>query len=190
MQQAAGMSVLKPSVQTWVLWLPASQHLGVWGGILGGWEGVWKVCEARPTANKRHRRAPEALWTQHHRANTKMSVPTNVLRNFPTVRKKADFTLLFGNHYKAKQSILFSTLTCQNSRRIFWWVTPQLHTWCSSCFPRLWDWPEKTDPVPRHTGAWNEALSVKCTSDFEDLVWKKACKISHWYFHIDHKLKG
>lgn len=182
------MSVLKPSVQTWAPWLPASQHLGVWRGMLGGWEGVWKVCEARSTANKCHRRAPEALWTQHYRANTKTSVPTNVLRNFLT--EKSWF-----------HTIIWKPLQSKTELPVFNADLPKLQTHFLASdstaahlmfqpFPPVVGLTRENRPSPQTHGCMKWGFECKMHIRFWRPGIKKACKISHWYFHIDHMLKG
>lgn len=129
-KDAASTSVLKSSVQFWDAWLPASQHLGAWGAAGGVLEGPGNQAYRRQMPQK-------GPWGPLHPAFSskyKTSVPRNVLHNFPC-QKKADFTLLFGNHYKAKLSFLFSVLTCQNPRCVFWRVTLQLHTWFPAVSP-------------------------------------------------------
>ena len=185
-KEAASTSVLKPSVQFWDAWLPASQHLGAWGAAGGVLEGPGNQAYRRQMPQK----GPWGPLNPAFSSKYKTSVPRNVLHNFPWLSEKSWFHTVIWKPLQSKTELPVFNAYLPKLQMCFLASDSAAAHLISSCFPRLWDWPEKTDPVPRHTGAWNEAVSVKCTSDFEDLVWKKERKISRWYFHIDHMLKG
>ena len=100
-KEAASTSVLKPSVQFWDAWLPASQHLGAWGAAGGVLEGPGNQAYRRQMPQK----GPWGPLNPAFSSKYKTSVPRNVLHNFPWLSEKSWFHTVIWKPLQSKTEL-------------------------------------------------------------------------------------